>query len=98
MTAGERDELLRRTHEAVLLIANRCEVCQRRLEEHQLILDGQPGNGANSGLRGRVTGLEQRENTRLRVLTLAATVSAIVAGLVGSFGAVLLRWTLGIGG
>jgi hypothetical protein len=55
------------------------------------------GNGSE-GLKIRLTRLEERDDTRRKGLAVAISVAGIMAGLTGAFGAVVLKWALGVGG
>ena len=67
--------------------------CRRKVDEHEVTLDGPPGNGDKPGLRMRVTRLEDRSKSRVdtlkshsrkrmaAIMVLVGLVSSIVGGV-----------------
>jgi hypothetical protein len=59
----EQEKLLQETHAAVGAIQTSIAQSQETLRHHTVAIDGTPGNGANPGLRTRVSLVEQWQQT-----------------------------------
>lgn len=66
-------------HGAVQLLTGSLTECRRKVDEHELTLDGPPGNGLRPGLKTRMTALEGSD---ARLSRAVAVVLVLVSGIV----------------
>ena len=78
---------LGRYHGEVQRLTGSLAECRRKVDEHELTLDGPPGNGDKPGLKGRVGALEGSDARLNRagvavLVVVVSLVSTVVGGVV----------------
>ena len=102
MTAAET-KLLESVHEIEVIVARieeACNPCAKRVDDHDVILRGPPGNGTRPGLEAQVATMtaahEQMQKVHARQIKWSqGQLGAVITALLAAMGLVVNHWVNG---